>query len=202
MRRHTPHSLFPHPVTPGRQGSVASGLTDSASNPAPPPAFYAETLFAFGTPRRRGESVGTNSNLGACGGPGCMGLAAALCGSPWVLDPGHQMMALPTTVQMGPKQRFSRSLAPQRGPCWCCMALRVDMYSPCHQMITQQRIKGPWGVVRGHPKMAIFQPTHAGPKTAKTPPVGPIERPIGGYRRLSPGPCHWVRGGCNNPSKF
>ena len=36
-----------------------------------------------------------------------------------------------------------------------------------HQIITQQRPKGPWslGVVGGRPKVAIFQPTHGDLKT-------------------------------------
>ena len=40
--------------------------------------------------------------------------------------------------------------------------LGVSTYYHSRQMITQQPPKGPAGIVKGHPQMAIFQTTHAG----------------------------------------
>ena len=43
------------------------------------------------------------------------------------------------------------------GPPW------VYSHSHCHQMITQQRPKGPGGVVGGHPNIVTLQPSHGRP---------------------------------------
>ena len=51
------------------------------------------------------------------------------------------------------------------------------MYSHCHQMITQHQPKG-HAVVRGHPEIELFHPTHASLKTAKFLPVGSHRGPI------------------------
>ena len=47
--------------------------------------------------------------------------------------------------------------------------------------------QGSPGLVGGHPEIAIFQPTHAGLKTAKCSPVGPHRGADLGKSEIAPG---------------
>ena len=47
------------------------------------------------------------------------------------------------------------------------------MYTHCHQMVTQQWRKGPWGLLQVIPKLRVFRQHKAGLKMAKSSLVGP-----------------------------
>ena len=106
-------------------------------------------------------------------GPGYMGLAAAMR-----VPMGTRVPVLSPNDGICPPQCQQndafRPCAPLVGTTGRAQVLLhgspwVFMHSSCQQMITQ----GSAGVVGGHPEIVIFQPTHAGLKTAKSSPVGP-----------------------------
>ena len=73
----------------------------------------------------------------------------------------------------------------------------VYVHFHCHQNHHPNLAQGSLEVTRGHPKIAIFQPTHAGLKTVvltSGAPYGPIRGPIRGRGDKSPGLPPLVRG--------
>ena len=108
---------------------------------------------------------------------------------------------MPTTVQIMPKRRFKDPTSTE--PNWCYMAPHeLVCICHCHQRIPQALPKDPRqltrvaGVVGGHPKVAIFQPTHAGLQTAKSSAVGPtgVWGGSGVPRDRAEGPRCWLEG--------
>ena len=64
---------------------------------------------------------------------------------------------------------------------------------PTHSQLSPNNSPGP-RVVQGFPKIAIFQPTHASPKRAKSSRVGPYRGANLGNFEIAPGPRHWLEG--------